>query len=275
MGYWWQTPGWRKTSKNKPSCFEVERGTLTKATNMQQVKQDVVSEWSILNHLKRRPVLPYQNMANRTLVPRFSSPRHRILYPKFGYGILGIHRIFRICRLVCLWRLAVSKHGHPFQPLKTLKITRTGLGVSTPIPKFSSLILVGRWWQTPGWRKTSKNKPSCFEVERGTLTKATNMQQAKQDVVSEWSLLNHLKKTSLPYQNMANRTFVPRFSAPRYRILSPKFGFGLLGGLICLLRLGVSKHWNRKVSTWASVSTLKDLKDNENWSGCGCLNPNP
>ena len=106
---------------------------------------------------KKRPVLPYQNMANRTFVPRFSSPRHRILYPKFGYGILGIHRIFRICRLVCLWRLAVSKHGHPFQPLKILKITRTGLGVSTPIPKFSSLILVGYWWQTPGWRKTSKN----------------------------------------------------------------------------------------------------------------------
>ena len=50
-----------------------------------------------------------------------------------------------------------SQHGHPFQPLEILKITRTGLGVSTPIPKFSSLILVGYWWQTLGWRKTSKN----------------------------------------------------------------------------------------------------------------------
>ena len=96
-------------------------------------------------------------MATRTFVRRFSSPRHRILPPKFGYCILGIHRIFRICRLICLLRLAVSKHGHPFQPLEILKITRTGLGVSTPIPKFSSLILVGYWWQTPGWRNTSKN----------------------------------------------------------------------------------------------------------------------
>jgi len=33
-----------KKNIEKPSCFEVERGTLTKATKMQQVKQDVVSE---------------------------------------------------------------------------------------------------------------------------------------------------------------------------------------------------------------------------------------
>jgi hypothetical protein len=42
----WATDGKLQAEKyiEKPSCFEVERGTLTKATNMQQVKQDVVSE---------------------------------------------------------------------------------------------------------------------------------------------------------------------------------------------------------------------------------------
>jgi hypothetical protein len=33
-----------KKNIQKPSCFEVARGALTKATNMQQVKQDVASE---------------------------------------------------------------------------------------------------------------------------------------------------------------------------------------------------------------------------------------
>ena len=238
---------------------------------MQQVKQDIVSKWSILNHLKKiRSSVPKQQTEpwSQGFHPLDTESYPQSLVLAFLAGWFACWG--SLCQNIGTEK---SQHGHPFQPLKTLKITRTGLGVSTPIPKFSSLILVGRWWQTPGWRKTSKNKPSCFEVERGTLTKATNMQQAKQDVVSEWSLLNHLKKTSLPYQNMANRTFVPRFSSPRHPILSPKFGFGLLGRLICLWRLAVSKHWNRKVSTWASVSTLKDLKDNENWSGC--LNPNP
>ena len=124
-------------------------------------------------------------MANRTLVPRFSSPRHRILPPKFGYGILGIHRIFRICRLVCLLRLAVSKHGHPSQPSEILKITRTGLGVSTPIPKFSSLILVGCWWQTPGWRKHPKTLlfRSCKGCPHKSYKNATGQTRCSQRVI--------------------------------------------------------------------------------------------
>ena len=131
----WATDGKLQAEKyiEKPSCFEVERGTPHKSYKHATGQTGCSQRVMYFEPPKKRPVLPYQNMANRTFVPRFSSPRHRILYPKFGYGILGIHRIFRICRLVCLWRLAVSKHGHPFQPLKILKITRTGLGVSTPI----------------------------------------------------------------------------------------------------------------------------------------------
>ena len=151
-------------------------------------------------------------MANRTLVPRFSSPRHRILPPKFGYGILGIHRIFRICRLVCLLRLAVSKHGHPSQPSEILKITRTGLGVSTPIPKFSSLILVGCWWQTPGWRKHPKTLlfRSCKGCPHKSYKDATGQTRCSQRVIHfepAWK-----KSSSLPKhgkQNLCPKVFIP------------------------------------------------------------------
>ena len=243
-----------KKNIEKPSCFEVERGNLTKATNMLQVKQDVVSEWSILNHLKKDPFFPTKTWQTEPWSQGFHPLDTESLPPKFGYGILGIHRLFRICRLVCLLRLAVSKHGHPFQPLEILKITRTGLGVSTPTPKFSSLILMDYWWQTPGWRKNPKTLlfRSCEGCPHKRYKHATGQTRCSQRVIHfepPW------KKNVLPYQNMANRTFVPRFSSPRHRILSPKFGFGLLGGLICLLRLAVSKHWNSKVSTWTSVST--------------------
>ena len=130
-----------KRDIQKPSCFEVERGTLTKATKMQQVKQDVVSERSILNHLKKDPFFPTKTWQTE---PWFWPSSRAGLPVCWG----------SVCQNIGTEK---SQHGNPFQPLKILKITRTGLGVSTPIPKFSSLILVGYWWQTPGCRKTSKN----------------------------------------------------------------------------------------------------------------------
>ena len=146
-----------KKNIQNPSCFEVARGALTKDTNMQQVKQDVASEWSILNHLKKDPFFPTKTWQIEPLSQGFHPLDTESYTQSLAMAFLAFTASFGSGRLVCLWRLAVSKHGHPFQPLKILKITRTGLGVSTPIPKFSSLILVGYWWQTPGWRKTSKN----------------------------------------------------------------------------------------------------------------------
>jgi len=145
-----------KKNIQKPSCFEVARGALTKDTNMQQVKQDVASEWSILNHLKKDPFFPTKTWQIEPLSQGFhpldteSYPQSLVLAFLAGwFACWG-----SLCQNIGTEK---SQHGHPFQPLKTLKITRTGLGVSTPIPKFSSLILVGYWWQTPGWRKTSKS----------------------------------------------------------------------------------------------------------------------
>ena len=144
-------------------------------------------------------------MANRTLVPRFSSPRHRIIPPKFGYGILGIHRIFRICRLVCLWRLAVSKHGHPFQPLKILKITRTGLGVSTQPLSFHPWFL----WVIDDKLQAEEKHPKTllFWSWKGyphkSYKNATGQTRCSQRVIR---FEPPKKRPVLPYQNMANRS---------------------------------------------------------------------
>ena len=144
-------------------------------------------------------------MANRTLVPRFSSPRHRILPQSLAMAFLAFTASFGSAGWFACGGSLCQKHGHPFQPWKILKITRTGLGVSTQPLSFHPWFL----WVIDDKLQAEEKHPKTllFWSWKGyphkSYKNATGQTRCSQRVIR---FEPPKKRPVLPYQNMANRS---------------------------------------------------------------------